>query len=352
MAIQTDEDLFADTTMTFGEHLEELRGSLFKAVLALFAGFLIGLWFGDWVVRRIQDPLVAALTEYYTNEAVDRFMQRIAEAEAKGQEFPLELKDRDLVKAHVVESQLLPEEIYVDPAELLKQLQRIHPKIAPGLELPKADPAKQFSRDGMARIVIWHAVEDDDRVKVKGLNAQEAFIIWMKAAFFFGAVIASPIVFYFLWSFVAAGLYPHEKKYVNYFLPVSLSLFLLGAGMAFFFVFQPVLKFFFSFNKALGIPPDPRISEWMSFVLLMPLGFGVSFQLPLVMLFLSRIGVFSVETYVAKWRISILVIAILSMVLSPGGDPTSMLMMLVPLVFLYFGGIALCRWLPPVNRRS
>jgi sec-independent protein translocase protein TatC len=68
--------------------------------------------------------------------------------------------------------------------------------------------------------------------------------------------------------------------------------------------------------------------------------------LPLVMLFLERIGIFNVEVYLAKWRIAVLVMAIASMVLSPGGDPYSMMMMLIPLVFLYFGGVALCKWLP------
>ena len=58
-----------------------------------------------------------------------------------------------------------------------------------------------------------------------------------------GAILSSPFVFYFLWSFVAAGLYPHEKHYVHLFLPFSVGLFLLGAVLAFFFVFTPVLKF-------------------------------------------------------------------------------------------------------------
>jgi sec-independent protein translocase protein TatC len=133
---------------------------------------------------------------------------------------------------------------------------------------------------------------------------------------------------------------------VNYFLPFSLLLFLAGASLAFFFVFKPVLAFFFSFNRSLGIDPDPRISEWLSFVLMMPLGFGLAFQLPLVMLFLARIGIFDVEVYLAKWKIAVLGMAVASMVLSPGGDPYSMLMMLVPLIILYFGGVALCKWLP------
>ena len=100
----------------------------------------------------------------------------------------------------------------------------------------------------------------------------------------------------------------------------------------------------------MGQELEPRISEWLSFVLLLPLGFGVSFQLPLVMLFLERIHVFDVKTYLSKWRIAVLVMAIASMVLSPGGDPYSMLMMLVPLIGLYFTGIALCKWLPSPGR--
>ena len=162
----------------------------------------------------------------------------------------------------------------------------------------------------MIRVQLWHPIEEDERLRLTSFSGQEPFMIWIKAAFVTGAVIASPVVFYFLWSFVAAGLYPHEKRYVHMFLPFSLGLFLAGAALAFFFVFPPVLDFFFSFNKSLGIDPEPRISEWLSFVLLMPLGFGVSFQLPLVMLFLERIGIFDVQVYLSKWRIAVLVMAV------------------------------------------
>jgi sec-independent protein translocase protein TatC len=93
------------------------------------------------------------------------------------------------------------------------------------------------------------------------------------------------------------------------------------------------------------IDPDPRISEWLGFVMFLPLGFGLSFQLPLVMLMLHRIGIFSIEAYWARWRIAILVIFVVSMVLTPA-DPVSMLFMAIPLTFLYFGGIGLCKWMP------
>jgi sec-independent protein translocase protein TatC len=204
----------------------------------------------------------------------------------------------------------------------------------------------RFSKESMIQMFLWRRLADDERLKLDALGVQEPFVIYIKAGFLAGAIISSPAVFYFLWQFVAAGLYPHEKRYVHLFLPFSLGLFFAGAALAFFFVFPPVLQFFFGIAESLGTEMRPRLSEWLSFVLLLPLGFGVSFQLPLVMLFLERINVFSVPIYLAKWRIAVLIMAIVSMVLSPGGDPYSMLMMLIPLVGLYFAGVALCSWLP------
>ena len=160
-----------------------------------------------------------------------------------------------------------------------------------------------------------------------------------------GAILASPFIFFFIWQFVAAGLYPHEQRYVHIFLPFSLALFLAGAALAFFGVFQFVLRFFFSFSGWMGIDLEPRITDWLSFVLILPLGFGIAFQLPLVMLFLERIGIFTVASYLASWRISVLVIAFLAMLFTPS-DPYSMLLMMSPLIGLYFFGILLCRWMP------
>jgi len=191
---------------------------------------------------------------------------------------------------------------------------------------------------------IWLPV----KAKVTTLSAQEAFTIWIKAALISGIIIASPYMFYQIWTFVAAGLYPHEQRHVRLYLPFSLGLFLLGASTAFFLVFDPVLDFLFKFNLSMNIDPDPRISEWIGFVLVLPLGFGIAFQLPLVMLFLNRVGIMSVRSYIDKWRIAVLVIFVLSAVLTPA-DPISMLAMALPLTFLYYLGIALCQWMPPLR---
>jgi sec-independent protein translocase protein TatC len=115
--------------------------------------------------------------------------------------------------------------------------------------------------------------------------------------------------------------------------------------LAFFAVFPPVLDFLFSYNKAINVDPDPRINEWIGFVLMLPIGFGIAFQLPLVMFFIERIGIISVETFLSQWRVAILTIFVISAVLTPA-DPVSMLLMALPLVVLYYGGIGLCLWLP------
>ena len=181
--------------------------------------------------------------------------------------------------------------------------------------------------------------------KPQSLGVTEPFFVWLKAGLLGGLTLAAPFVFYELWSFVAAGLYPHEKKYVHLFLPVSLILFAAGVLLAFFFVFSPVLEFLFTFNSSLNISPEIRIGEWLSFAMFLPLGFGVAFQLPLVMLFANRIGLIAVETYVGKWRIAILVIFVLSMFLTPA-DPISMLLLAIPLTGLYFLGIGMCVLMP------
>src|SRR5690606_36341522 len=108
-----------------------------------------------------------------------------------------------------------------------------------------------------------------------------------------------------------AGLYRREQQYVYAFLPLSLGLFVGGALLAFFFAFEPLLDFMFWYFDRMGIQPDLRLTDWISFALLMPLAFGVSFQLPLVMLILERIGIFTVQAYLSKWRAAIVVIAII-----------------------------------------
>ena len=334
-----DEDLFEGTKMSFGEHLEELRSSLFKAVIALGLGFVVGLLIGNWVVQWIKHPVEQALQDYYTQQAIDEYV-----ADLNRRDLPVP-EDLDELKQMMLGQRLIGEPAYISAVEIFRDLKQQYPDQFAELQVPNIPPDEVPLRKNMLRVFLWKPIATSSQGKLVTLNAPEGFMIYIKASLIAGVVIASPFIFYFIWNFVGAGLYPHERSYVHVFMPMSIFLFLAGAGLAFFFVFQYVLDFLFGFNQWLGLEPDLRISEWLSFVLLLPVGFGLSFQLPLVMLFLERIGVFTVDVYLEKWRIAVLAIAIISMVLTPA-EPTSMMLMMGPLVVLYFGGIVLCRFLP------
>ena len=328
-----DESLFEETKMTFGEHLEELRVCLTKAITGLVLGTLMGLLLAKQVVGVIQSPIEKALREHYSLLAVEELKEQyVGEISPELEEF-------------VGKWALVFEEIYIENAQLeriakgLENEGKLEESSMTPQEVIKQELAAPNAEYTKTR--VWRTAE----AQLTVLSVHEGFMIWLKAGFVFGIIVASPYIFLQLWLFVAAGLYPHERKYVYVYLPFSLALFLLGAATAFFFVFGPVLNFLFGFARMLDIAPDLRISEVISFVLFLPLGFGVAFQLPLVMLFLHRVGIFTVEMYLQKWRIAVLVIFVISMMLTPA-DPYSMLLMAGPLTALYFLGVALCNWMP------
>ena len=326
--------------MTFGEHLEELRACLIKATMGLLVAVAIGFAVARPFVHLIEQPLKRALANYYSNRAVETFdtwKPRIA----GGPGLPYSRREViDAVENHGMSFEL--REVHAD------RLARVLGTAPAGS--PERDETA-FGMDDLVPVLLWQPMVKDSRVSITTLSAQEAFGMYVKAALLVGVVLASPWIFYQLWTFVAAGLYPHEKRYVHVFLPMSIGLFLAGVFLAFFFVFDFVLDYLLQFNAWLGLDPDPRISEWMGFVLILPIGFGIGFQLPLVMLFLERIGIVDVATYASQWRMAIVIIFVVSAVLTPA-DPYSLLFLAIPLCLLYFGGLAICRWLPPVGGRQ
>jgi sec-independent protein translocase protein TatC len=359
MPVHDDETRLEKSKMSFGEHLEELRKSLFKSIAALFLGFLVGLWFGNDIVRYIQTPVLQSLEQFYLRQTQTRQERHIEELKAQGKEASQEVITAEQLAA----ARLMLQEYLIDRDDLIALVKQAFPEAAipeaateeadsaiPPADADKtpepADAPPRIDRSKLLSLRVFIPLEEDARLRVVGHETMEPFSIYIRTALVAGLVFASPFIFYFIWEFVAAGLYKQEQKLVYTFLPISLGLFIGGAMLAFFYAFEPLLDFMFWYYERMGIQPDLRLSDWISFVLLMPLAFGVSFQLPLIMLLLERIGIFSVETYWKKWRAAIVVIAVIAMLLTPSADPYSMLLMGTPLVLLYFGGIWLCKIMP------
>lgn len=339
-------DLFDDSTMTFGEHLEVLRVHLLKAMAWLLLAVCVTLVFGDSIVRFVSAPINEALVEYGLQGS------DIVQDDISGFDFWRWIKVQAGFRVTPLTKAAAPEEaaqppntiaVEVAPSELAGLLHRSDPDRYPAVEA-KADE-KPLVLHLTSELFAQFKNTVDRSLKPVTLQVQEAFMTYLKVAIVAGFVLASPMICREIWLFVAAGLYPHERKYVRVYLPVSLGLFLGGAVFCFYLVFPFVLDFLLGFNRRLGIVPQIRLSEWISFALLLPVMFGLSFQLPLVMLFLERIQVFDEKTYRERRRMSILVIAVVSMLLTPA-DPASMLLMMFPLILLYEVGIWMCTLRP------
>jgi sec-independent protein translocase protein TatC len=181
------------------------------------------------------------------------------------------------------------------------------------------------------------------------LSAQEAFVVYFKVSIICGIVLSSPWILYQFWAFVGAGLYPHEKKYVNIMFWPSLILFVGGVLVCQFLVLPGAVKALLRFNEFLGFDPDIRLNEWLGLALMLPLVFGLSFQTPLVMIFLNRIGIFTAQDYARKWRYACFILAVIAALLTPTPDIVTMSYMFVPMFGLYLFGIAFCYYFPGVR---
>jgi len=340
-------DLFDDTTMTFGEHLEALRVHLFKAVLGLILALVITLTWGNRFVDLIRKPIDEALTrnKLFNKEEITGFWQQVGSwFEKRPATNPETGSDgREPEKAPAVPADQGTILVQVKPSDLLRVLHGADPAHFPAATTRDDEKAVSLPLSAAEFRDFRDTTEESHRPVT--LNVQEAFMMYIKVAFVSGFIIASPWIFFQLWQFVAAGLYPHERRYVHVYLPLSIGLFLGGVLFAFYLALPLVLDFLLSYNRWLGVVPQIRLSEWVSFVILLPVMFGISFQLPLVMLFLERIGIFGASDYRSRRRLAIFAMAVAAMVLSPGGDVGTMTLMFIPLVILYEFGILLCgRW--------
>jgi sec-independent protein translocase protein TatC len=226
------------------------------------------------------------------------------------------------------------------------------------------------------------------------VSLPESFMTYLKVSMFAGIFVASPWIFRQLWGFIAAGLYPNERRYVQVFVPFATILFILGGVFLIWLVAPITCRFFVEFNKKFPMPditssfilppemqeqipastepnslappsaaekgkesqkeiestrsllkPMFRLKEYISLILLLALAFGLAFQMPLAVLLLGQLGIVRIETFKKIRKYAVFGIVILAAVMTPP-DVISQVALAVPMYLLYEFGIILLRYWP------
>jgi sec-independent protein translocase protein TatC len=158
---------------------------------------------------------------------------------------------------------------------------------------------------------------------------------------YIGIVLASPVVLYQIWLFVAPALYKHERSAITGFLFSTVFLFLSGIAFGYFVTLPYILRFLVSFQGPISsIKPMITVNEYFDLTLMVLLGLGLVFELPILIFFLSLFGIVTPKFLWKNFRYAILVIAIVAAIVTPTPDAMTMLIFMAPMVGLYFVGIA------------
>jgi sec-independent protein translocase protein TatC len=377
---QDPDDFFAETRMSFGDHIEELRTHLWRAIYgfgaALFLSFFIGHFVVEWITRPVKQELHAFYKRRQTKILRDK-KDEFHDIANRPTPFRALLIPRQQLRA-IVKGQDpemdRPRILTKEQREAIDKPPTIWQKIFGGGD-DEEDPTFDDHEGHKGKYTVIPAEEKDDKLvrlwasvenpmflaadqqeavrqfldldNPTTLNVQEAFFVWFKVCIICGIVIGSPWIFWQVWMFVAAGLYPQEKRLVHVYLPISLFLFLAGVFVCEFFVVPKAIEALLWFNEWLGFKPDMRLNEWLGFAIFMPVVFGLSFQTPLVMLFLHRLGIMDADSFKSKRSYAWFAMAVFAAIVTPSVDALSMLFLWVPMCLLFELGIFLIKMQPP-----
>lgn len=200
-----------------------------------------------------------------------------------------------------------------------------------------------IEKDWVFRIIKAPLVASKGQtIKLVTLSPTEPFMTVLKVSIYFGLLLALPVVLWQIWAFIMPALYEDEKKRVLPYVLFTTALFAGGVLFGYYVVLPIGLKFLVGYGGDI-FDQQQRAGEYVSFVTLFLLAFGVVFEMPAMMVLLASAGVVSHRRMRSSRKYALIAIAAAAMVLTPSQDPVSMLLMMGPLILLYELGIILAR---------
>lgn len=204
----------------------------------------------------------------------------------------------------------------------------------------------RYNLDFSVKNMYMHFVPQDklQNTKLVFLAPAEAFWMNLKVSFVAGLMLSLPVIFHQLWKFISPGLLPKEKKYVFPFIFSATGLFLFGAAFCFFIVLPFAMGFLLTYKVGDFLMPMLSVGQYVDFCLKFILAFGAIFELPILIVFLVKMGIVTPSTLARNRKYAILIAFIVAAILTPTPDAFNQTLMAVPMILLYEIGI----WISPL----
>jgi len=171
------------------------------------------------------------------------------------------------------------------------------------------------------------------------LGPLEAFSARLSVSTYGGIILALPVIFWQIWRFIVPAMHAREKKYAIPFVLSSVFLFVLGAYIAY-WTLDKALEFLISWGGS-EVTATYQVNKYLSLVGLMVAAFGIAFEFPVLLVFLQLVGVVTPQTLLKGWRYAIMAVFVIAAVITPSGDPYSMLALAIPMSLFYLLAVAI-----------
>lgn len=349
--------LLEDEEKPFLEHLDDLRKMLMRIVMTLLVSITLCFVFNKWFFEVIQYPMaragLASAQERNLPEGLvlEQWKQIHTAArgasvlEGAGRELFLtksisDPKLRPYAEAMLIyhTADMLPvdqQSGYLEEASKLLPAALQAPTLEAGRAILKVRP--QSSLEALRPVI-----------ETEAFAPAETFMLSMKLSMFAGIIVSFPLLFYFILEFVLPGLSSRERKLLWPALSIGFGLFLLGVFFAYYFVIPNALEFFHEYSRDLGIRDGWRIGNYISFVTSFCLIFGVSFELPVIVMILVKLELLTSATMRRTRSWAIVIITVASAILTPTGDIFTLSLLAGPMIIMYEA----CIWLAVAHERK
>lgn len=334
-------------SMSFLEHLDELRTRLIRSAIFILVAFVVCWAFSDRIYNFLQVPVQAAMlsAKRETSIPLKGVAQKKLEEMPDGKELDFTFTtDCRVGEAIVQTGTSIPVKVKrAEDGEV--QLVTIKPWLINDQTVVEEGfiiPHEMYAPSSIM-------MSPDNRLVVQ--TVQGAFNLYIKVAFYSAVFFAVPFLLVQTWGFVSPGLYPHEKKYAAPFIIMTSLFFLAGCAFAYYIAFPRAANFLLDVAAGGNLRPLVTADDYFDLIITIMLGLGLVFEIPTITFFLSRLGLITPQMLIKFWRFALIIIFITAALLSPTTDVPNLLVFAAPMIFLYALSIGIA-WVFYRKRRA